>query len=178
MSEIKVREKNYSKAIWVLSLAINILIGAAYFIPTIALPSNYNFDYIPFLNAILNGFTFLSLSLALISIKMRKISLHRIFIFASLIFTSIFLGSYLLYHFTTESTSFGGSGLIKILYLTILLSHILLAVLIVPLALIAIARGLNNQVEKHKKIARWVMPIWLYVSFTGVLIYIMISPYY
>lgn len=178
MNELTNKEKKYTKAIWILSIGINLLIGLAYFTPTITLSDTYDFSYIPKLNATLNGMTFLSLVGALISIKNKKIILHRSFIFASLTFTGIFLGSYLLYHFTTSSTAFGGTGLIKVLYLTILITHIFLAILIVPLALIAIARGLNMKVDKHKKITKWVMPIWLYVSFTGVIIYIMIFPYY
>jgi len=178
MTELTVKLKDYTKVIWILSIGINLLIGLAYFIPTIAISEGYDFSYIPKLNAILNALTFLSLVGALIAIKKKKIIIHRNFIFAALIFTGIFLGSYLLYHFTTPSTKFGGTGLIKGVYLTILLTHIILAALIVPLALISIARGLNMKVEKHRKITKWVMPIWLYVSFTGVLIYLMISPYY
>ena len=178
MSELTIKERNYSKAIWILSIGINLLIGLAYFIPTLSLSEDYGFSYIPSLNATLNGLTFLSLIGALLAIKNKKLNLHRNFIFASLSFTGIFLGSYLLYHFTTPSTSFGGTGMIKVIYLIILITHIVLAALIVPLALISIARGLNMKVEKHRKIAKWVMPIWLYVSFTGVIIYFMISPYY
>ncbi len=178
MSELTVNQRDYTKAIWILSIGINLLIGLAYFIPTIALPERYDFSYIPKLNATLNGMTFISLLLALIAIKRKKVKLHRNLIFAALTFTGIFLGSYLLYHFTTPSTRFGGVGLIKVIYLIILISHIILAALIVPLALLTVARGLNMKVEQHRKIAKWVMPIWLYVSFTGVLIYIMIAPYY
>lgn len=178
MTEIAVKQRDYTKAIWILSIGINLLIGLAYFIPTITIPEGYDFSYIPKVNAILNGLTFFSLVGALIAIKKRKIIIHRNFIFAALTFTGIFLGSYLLYHFTTPSTSFGGTGFIKVVYLIILLTHIILAALIVPLALISIARGLNMKVVKHRNIVKWVMPIWLYVSFTGVLIYILISPYY
>jgi len=178
MSELGGKKRDYSKAIWILSIGINLLILLAYFIPTITLPDSYDFSYIPKLNATLNGLTFLSLLGAFFAIKNKKIILHRNFIFGALFFTGIFLGSYLLYHFTTPSTKFGGTGFIKVVYLTILLTHIILAALIVPLALIAIARGLNMNVDKHKKITKWVMPIWLYVSFTGVIIYLMISPYY
>jgi putative membrane protein len=178
MNELSIKEKDYTIVIWSLSIGINVLIGLSYFVPTLTLSDTYDFSYIPKLNATLNGLTFLSLIGALISIKNKKIIRHRNFVFAALSFTGIFLGSYLLYHFTTSSTVFGGTGLIKVLYLTILITHIFLAALIVPLALIAIARGLNMNVEKHKKITKWVMPIWLYVSFTGVIIYLMISPYY
>lgn len=178
MSELINKERKYSKAIWILSLGINLLIGLAYFFPTITLSESYDFSYIPKLNATLNALTFLSLVGALVAIKRKNIILHRNFIFASLSFTGIFLGSYLLYHFTTPSTVYGGTGLIKIIYLALLITHIVLASLIVPLALIAIARGLNMKIKKHKKITKWVIPIWLYVSFTGVIIYLMISPYY
>jgi putative membrane protein len=82
------------------------------------------------------------------------------------------------YHYLTESTSYGGGGPLKYVYFFILITHILLAIVIVPLALITVTRGLNMQVEKHRKIARWTMPIWLYVSLTGVLVYLLISPYY
>jgi len=178
MKEEIIKKRDYKKLIWTLSIGINLLIGLAYFVPTLAMPKEYDFSYIPRLNAILNGLTFLSLLAALFAIKNQKIILHRNFIFAAFTFTGIFLGSYLLYHFTTPSTSFGGTGMIKSLYLFILITHIFLAAIIVPLALISTARGLNRDIEKHKKIVKWVMPIWLYVSFTGVLIYIMISPYY
>jgi putative membrane protein len=171
-------KKNYTKLIWGLSIGINFLICLAYFVPTMALPPDYDFSYIPKLNATLNMMTFLSLLSALIAIKCKKIKLHRNFIFAALMFTGVFLGSYLLYHFTTPSTKFGGAGAIKVLYLFILLTHIVLAALIVPLAMVAIARAINRDFEKHKQIAKWVMPIWLYVSLTGVVIYLMISPYY
>ena len=170
--------KNYKKLIWILSIGINLLIGLAYFVPTLSLSEDYDFSYIPLLNASLNGMTFLALLLALIAIKNKRIILHRNLIFVALAFTGIFLGSYLLYHFTTPSTTFGGVGIIRIIYLTVLLSHIILAAAIVPLALISIARGLNMDIDKHKKITKWAMPIWLYVSFTGVIIYVMISPYY
>ena len=171
-------KRDYTKLIWGLSIGINLLVGLAYFIPTMTLPPDYDFSYIPKLNATLNMLTFLSLLSAFIAIKFKKIKLHRNFIFAALLFTGIFLGSYLLYHFTTPSTKFGGDGAIKVFYLFILLTHIVLAALIVPLALVAIARAINRDFEKHKQIAKWVMPIWLYVSFTGVAIYLMISPYY
>ena len=106
------------------------------------------------------------------------IKLHKRFIFTALFWTALFLVSYLLYHFSTESTFYGGTGVIKYIYFFILITHITLAALIVPIALITVGRGLNMQVEKHKKIARWTMPLWLYVSFTGVVVYIMIAPYY
>lgn len=164
--------------IWSLSIGINLLIALAFFLPKIALPAEYDVSYIPFLNACLNSATFISLLAAFIAIKKKKIAWHKRFIFTALFFTGIFLGSYLLYHFTVPATKFGGEGFIRIFYFFILITHIILAALIVPFALLTIARGLNMQVPAHRKIARRVMPSWLYVSFTGVLIYILIAPYY
>ena len=170
--------RNYKPLIWGLTLAINLLIGVAFFLPDNDFLKNYNFSSLPLLNAILNSMTFISLLLALFAIKKKNIKRHRNFILLALLWTSIFLISYLLYHFSTPSTKFGGEGWIRYLYVFILLTHIVLAAIIVPLALITLGRGLNMEVEKHRKIARWTMPLWLYVSFTGVIIYLMISPYY
>lgn len=170
--------KNYKPLIWTLTLAINGLIAIAFFLPDIELLKRYDFSFLPKLNAILNSLTFLSLVVALIAIKQKNIKRHKAFVLLALFWTSIFLVSYLLYHFSTPSTKFGGQGIVKGIYLLILLTHIVLAAIIVPLALISIGRGLNMEVSKHRKIARWTMPIWLYVSSTGVIVYLMISPYY
>lgn len=170
--------RNYKPLIWTLAIAINALIAIAFFLPDIAALKQYDFSFLPLLNAILNSLTFVSLVFALICIKQKNIKRHKTFVLLALLWTSIFLVSYLLYHFSTPSVKFGGHGIIKGIYLFILLTHILLAALIVPLALISIGRGLNMEVSKHKKIARWTMPIWLYVSLTGVIVYLMISPYY
>lgn len=175
--QTKVR-RNYTIAIWAITIAVNALIALAYFVPTLHILKGYDLSKIPHINAILNSFTFLCLSASLHAIKKKKVTLHRNLIFAALGFTAVFLVTYLAYHFTMPATKYGGDGLLKYIYLFILATHIILAAAIVPLALITIARGLNNMVEKHRKLARWVMPIWLYVSFTGVLIYILISPYY
>jgi putative membrane protein len=89
-----------------------------------------------------------------------------------------FLILYVVYHMTTDSTSFGGSGIVKYIYFFILLSHILLSIIVIPLVLVTYVRALANRFDKHKKIARVTFPIWLYVAVTGVIVYLMISPYY
>ena len=170
--------RNYKPLIWALSLGINGLIVFAFFLPNKEIFKNYDFSFLPLLNAILNGATFIFLLLALFAIKKKNIKRHRNFVFFAFSYTSIFLLSYLLYHFTTPSTKFGGVGAIKYIYYFILITHITLAIITVPLALISIGRGLNMEVAIHKKIARWTMPIWLYVSLTGVIVYLLISPYY
>ena len=97
---------------------------------------------------------------------------------SALILSTLFLLSYVLYHATTPSTSFGGEGILKKIYFFILLTHILLSAVVVPLVLITFSRALAEKFDKHKKIARITLPIWLYVTLTGVLVYILISPYY
>lgn len=172
------QQRNYKYFIWVLTITINGLIALAFFLPKISSLKEYDFSKLPLLNAILNGLTFFSLMIALFAIRHKKIPLHRTFVFLAFSFTSLFLFSYLLYHFTTPSTKYGGEGILRGIYFFVLLTHVFLAALIVPLALLTVAFGLNNQINRHRKIAKWTMPIWLYVSFTGVLVYLIISPYY
>lgn len=174
----KVMARNYKPLIWALTLGINGLIVFAFFLPNKESFAEYDFSLLPLLNALLNGATFLSLSAALLAIRKKNIQRHRNFIFLAFFFTSVFLLSYLLYHFTTPSTKFGGEGIIKYIYYFILITHILLAVITVPLALVSMGRGLNREVALHKKITRWTMPVWLYVSLTGVIVYLLIAPYY
>lgn len=170
--------KNYKPLIWVLTLGINGLIIFSFFLQHKVGLKLYSPSFLPLLNAVMNGATFIFLLLALYAILQKNIQRHRNFIFMAFLCTSVFLLSYLLYHFTTPSTRFGGHGVIKYVYYFILLTHIPLAIITVPLALISIGRGLNMEIALHKKITRWTMPIWLYVSSTGVIVYLMISPYY
>lgn len=174
------KQRNYNPLIWVLSFVIVGVILATYFLPK----SNdgtvlgIELTVLPLMNAIFNTFTFIFLLVALFMIKQKNIKLHRRFVIAAFTTTFLFCITYLTYHAMAESTSYGGDGALKYIYYFVLITHIVLAAVIVPLALISLGRGLNMQVEKHRKIARITMPLWLYVSFTGVLVYIMISPYY
>lgn len=130
------------------------------------------------MNAIFNSFTFIFLVSALIAILKKNITVHRRFIYAAFSSTSLFLLTYIAYHYISESTPYGGTGVMAGIYYFILITHIILAAVIVPLALTTVARAWNMENERHKKIARWTMPLWLYVSLTGVIVYLMISPYY
>ncbi|WP_289138455.1 DUF420 domain-containing protein [uncultured Brevibacillus sp.] len=173
------KQRNYTPAIVILSIAINTIIAIMYFMPKNNDFGHIDLTFLPFLNAVMNSFTFVFLVAALVSIiKYKNIQLHRRYIFAAFSTTAVFLVSYLVYHGMAPSTSYGGEGILRPIYYFILLSHILLSAIIVPFALITTARGLNMQVDRHKKIARWTMPMWLYVSATGVIVYLMISPYY
>lgn len=173
-------KRNYTPLIWTISVIAILLILAINYIPRSTTDTIFGMKLtiLPLINAILNGFAFIFLVLALIKVKKRDIKAHRTFILAAFSSTFLFLITYLTYHALAGSTSYGGDGFLKYLYYFILISHIFLSSILLPLALFTLTQGLNMQVEKHKKIARFTMPIWLYVSLTGVFVYLLISPYY
>jgi putative membrane protein len=172
------KEKSYTPLIAILSIVLVAIITVLFFLPAYDGEVGFDVKILPLLNAIFNCFTFIALSVALAAILKKNVKLHRRFIAAAFTSTTLFLVSYVTYHYLTESTSYGGEGILRTIYLFILLTHIVLAIVVVPLALISVVRGLQMKVDKHRRIARWTMPIWLYVSFTGVVVYLMISPYY
>lgn len=165
----------YKSLIVFLSIVIPIAVAILYVLPK---TETTLFSFLPLLNACINGTTFFVLCFALIAIKKKNIVLHKKLMWSALVLSTLFLLSYVLYHATTPSTSFGGEGILKKIYLFILLTHILLSAVVVPLVLITFSRALAEKFDKHKKIARITLPIWLYVTLTGVLVYILISPYY
>ena len=130
------------------------------------------------LNASINGTATVVLIAGFLAIRNGKIQLHKRLMSLAILLSVLFLVSYVAYHLTTVSTPFGGEGAIKSLYFFILISHILLSAAIVPLVLITYVRALSQRFDKHRKIARITLPIWLYVTITGVVVYFMISPYY
>jgi len=171
-------QRNYTPWIIGTTIIVNVMIAVLFFIPKQDHNIPIDLTLLPRLNAIFNAFTFVFLLSALFFIRRKNITMHRNFIFAAFSSTALFLISYLTYHGLAPSTSFGGEGILKSIYYFVLITHITLAPIVVALALFSLVWGLTNQVRKHKKIARWTMPIWLYVSLTGVLVYILISPYY
>ncbi|SDJ51644.1 DUF420 domain-containing protein [Salimicrobium halophilum] len=172
------KEFNYVPWVIGLSIAINAIIAILLFTPEFGTQAEFDVTILPLLNAVLNSFTFVFLLAALYMILRKNITWHKRFIFAAFTTTFLFLISYLTYHSMASSTSYGGEGILQMIYYFILITHIVLAAVIVPLALLTFARGITMKVEKHRKIARWTMPLWLYVSLTGVIVYLMISPYY
>ncbi len=172
------KKRNYRPAIITLSIILIGAIGILAGMPGVENFTAFDITILPLLNAIFNSFTFLFLVGALVAIMKKNIKVHKGFIYAAFTTTALFLVTYVSYHFLSESTPFGGSGFLAGFYYFILITHIVLAAAIVPLALTSVARAWNMEIPRHRKIARWTMPIWLYVSFTGVLVYILISPYY
>ena len=129
---------------------------------------------LPALNATLNGTSALLLTIGYVMIRRGRRDLHKKCMLAALVASTAFLTSYVIYHANTGSRPFAGSGRIRIAYFAILISHVVLATTILPLALVTTARGLRAQFDRHVKIARWTLPVWLYVSVTGVVIYLML----
>ena len=133
---------------------------------------------LPALNAILNGTAAIFLVTGYILIRRGKRALHKRSMLAALTTSALFLISYVVYHANAGSRPFPGLGPVRIVYFVILITHVVLAATILPLALITTARGLWNQYDRHVRIARWTLPIWLYVSVTGVVIYLMLYQMY
>jgi len=130
--------------------------------------------FLPTLNAMLNGISAILLLIGYYSIRHKRIPAHKTCMLLALISSTFFLISYLIYHWQVGSVRFRGSGDIRAVYFSILSSHTLLAAATLPLALITVYRAWNERFDKHKRIARWTLPVWLYVSITGVMIYWML----
>lgn len=134
--------------------------------------------FLPLLNAIINGTCTILLLLSFRAIKRKEIATHKKLNLTTFVLSSLFLISYITYHWLADETKFPIDNPIRPYYLIILISHIILAAFVLPLILISFYYGLTNQVKKHRRITRWSFPIWLYVTVTGVIVYLMISPYY
>ncbi|AHM64050.1 DUF420 domain-containing protein [Paenibacillus polymyxa] len=172
--------RNFTALIITVSIIANVIILLLFFSP-IGYQGSVSFDLtiFPRLNAIFNSFTFIFLVAALVAIFKKNIKVHKTFILLAFASTVLFLFSYLTFHYISpETAKYGGVGILRPIYFTLLISHSILAAIIVPLALFTVVWGWTMQVAKHRKIARWTMPIWLYVSLTGVLVYVFMAPYY
>jgi uncharacterized membrane protein YozB (DUF420 family) len=136
--------------------------------------TDFSVSSLPLLNAILNGIATVFLIAGYILIRRRQIAAHRVAMIAAFVTSVLFLISYLIYHYQVGSRPFPGRGPIRIVYFTILISHIVLAATIPPLAGLTLWRALRGQFDRHVPIARWTLPLWLYVSVTGIVVYVML----
>ncbi len=168
-------EKKYKKWIILLSVLIPIAVAVLF---VVKIPNAKPLPFLPPIYASINGLTAILLVIAVISIKNGKIALHQNLMKSAIACSLLFLGMYIAYHMTTPSTKFGGEGNIKYIYYFVLLTHILLSIAVIPLVLITYVRALARTFDRHKKIAKITFPIWLYVAISGVVVYLMISPYY
>ncbi|MBL4887902.1 MAG: DUF420 domain-containing protein [Flavobacteriaceae bacterium] len=167
--------KKYNTLIWILSIAIPLAVAGLF---TIKIPGVEPLTFLPPIYATINGITALVLILAVMQIKKGNRKTHERLMKLAILLSISFLLMYIAYHATSDSTKFGGEGMIRYVYYFILISHILLSIIVIPFVLVTYVRALSKRFDKHKKIARITFPIWLYVAVTGVVVYFMISPYY
>ena len=169
------KTKKYNIWIWLLSITIPIAVAVLF---SVKIPGAERLGFLPPIYATINGITAALLIFAVIAIKNQKRSLHETLIKICMGLSALFLTMYIAYHMTSEPTSYGGTGWTKNLYFFILITHILLSVGVIPLVLFTFLRALRKDFERHRKLAKIAFPIWLYVAVTGVIVYLMISPYY
>lgn len=162
---------------WVVTVAVLLLVGLMRQVK-IPVPDGWDFSFLPAFHAILNTLTALVLLASFYFIKQKNVIMHRRMIYVAMTLSVLFLLSYVTYHFTTESVKFGGEGTIRYVYFFLLITHITLAGLILPFILFTFIRAYTNQIERHRKMAKWVFPLWLYVAITGPVCYLMLMPYY
>ncbi len=182
-------QKRLNIAAWVITAVVIILVGL---MRQVKIPVAVDLSFLPAFHSAVNGLTAIVLLVALYFIKRKMVKQHQAAIYVALSLSAIFLLSYVAYHFTTPATVFGDlngdgvlsaaesaeAGSMRTIYLVILLSHIGLAAIILPFILFTFIRAYTQQFEKHKKMARWVFPLWLYVAITGPVVYFMLLPYY
>ena len=137
-----------------------------------------DFSFLPPFHSTVNALTAVVLIYSFLQIKKGNVKAHRNANVLALVLSVVFLLSYVLYHITTETVSYGGEGALRYLYFFLLISHIVLSAVILPFILFTFIRAYTNQIEKHKKMARWVFPLWLYVAVTGPICYLLLMPYY
>lgn len=172
-------EKKYSIWIWILSIAIPVVVAVLFSVNLHDLGYNVKpLSFLPPIYAAINGLTAVLLFWAVRAVKKGNRQLHERLIKVCIGCSVAFLAMYVAYHMTSIETKFGGEGAIRYVYFFILITHILLSIIIIPFVLVTFVRGISGAYERHKKLARITYPMWMYVAVTGVIVYIMISPYY
>lgn len=167
--------KQMDRLAYVVSAAVLVLVVL---MRRIKIPTSIDFSFLPPFHATLNAITGVILIAALVFIKQKNIKAHKAAIMTAMVTSVIFLLSYVLYHFTTEETKFCQEGTIRTIYFILLITHIVLAAVSLPFILLTFNRGFKMETARHKKMARWVYPLWLYVAFTGPICYLMLKPCY
>ena len=172
-------EQKFNKFIITVSILIPVVVAVLFSVKL----KDFGFQveplsFLPPIYATINGITAVVLIAGVLAIKNGKRKLHEQLMTTAIALSVAFLVMYVAYHMTSESTKFGGEGIIRPIYFFLLISHILLSIAVIPLVLITYVRALANKFDKHKKIAKITFPIWLYVAVTGVIVYLMIAPYY
>jgi len=162
---------------WIILISVAIPIAVAILFG-IRIPNVSPLNFLPPIYASINAITAILLIFAYVAIKQKKIILHERLMKLSIALSVVFLLMYVAYHMTSDPTPYGGKGILKGVYFFILISHIILSIGIIPMVLVTYVRAISKLFEDHKKIAKVTFPIWLYIAITGVIVYLMISPYY
>lgn len=168
-------EKKLNKIAWAVAAVVLLLV---FFMRKIQLPTTIDFTFLPPVYSALNALTTVILVFGLYFIKSKQPAKHQKAMTLAMFTSLLFLLGYVLYHITTPDTKFGGVGNIRYVYFFLLITHVVLAAVIFPFILFTFIRGFTNQIERHRKMARWVYWVWLYVAATGPVLYFMIAPYY
>ena len=166
--------KKYNKRIVLLSILIPLVVAILFGVKIeVSLPI-----FLPPIYASINALTAVLLILAFWAVRNKKVELHKKLMKSAIVFSILFLMLYVVYHMTSNSTKFGGEGNLKTIYFLVLISHIILSIIVIPFVLITYVRAITNNIQLHKKIAKITFPLWLYVTISGVIVYLMIAPYY
>lgn len=168
-------EKKLNWIAYAISAVVLLLVGL---MRRVKLDIGVDFSFLPPVHAALNAVSAVVLLLAYYYIRRKDVARHRRMIYIALTCSVLFLLSYVLYHFTTPETRFGGTGVIRYVYFFFLITHVVLAGVILPFILLTFIRAYTGQFERHRTFARWVFPLWLYVALTGPICYLLLKPYY
>ena len=167
--------KKYSKLITAVSVLIPVVVAVLF---TVRLPNVAPLDFLPPIYASINALTAMILVVAFVAIRQKKIKLHESLMKSAIALSLVFLVMYVAYHMTSDPTPYGGDGMLRYIYYFILISHIILSIGIIPMVLVTYVRAISKRFVDHNKISVITFPIWLYIAITGVVVYLMISPYY
>jgi putative membrane protein len=179
MKENSTVDQKYNKLIVLVSILIPVVVAILFGVKLKDLGYDVEpLSFLPPIYATINGITAVVLVSAVVAIKKGNKDMHQRLMTLAIALSLAFLVMYVAYHMTTDSTKFGGEGFIRWVYFFLLISHILLSIAVIPLVLITYVRALAAKFDQHKKIAKITFPIWLYVAVTGVIVYLMIAPYY
>lgn len=175
MEAIARKEKKINRIITLVSIVVPLVVAILF---SVKIPDVERMGFLPPIYASINGLTAVLLLIAVVAIKNGKRKLHRNIMTSCIALSLLFLVMYIAYHMTSDSTAYEGEGTLRFVYYFILVSHIILSIVIIPLVLKTYARAYLKKYEAHRKLAKITFPIWLYVAITGVVVYVMISPYY
>ena len=171
--------KSLKRVFIAISILVPVLVAVLLYIPKNDAGQTESWIFsLPFYNAIINTLTSMCLVIGVIYIKKGNVKVHRASMITAFILGIFFLIFYVIYHSNAPSAKFGGEGWIRYVYFFFLISHILLAFIVVPLVLSAMYFAVSQKIERHRSVVKYTFPVWLYVSVTGVIVYLMISPYY